>query len=112
MANLITLMRGYCDSFGDTCDGCIFYNINGSYECKFINSKVTDKEKEALELKAKKLNFRNLSEYLSFIGLNAEITVQASKVVNRVKTKIKFTKEQERRFNENKIRNNKENNEF
>lgn len=46
---------------------------------KGINIRVTDEEKQQLELNSKKYKFISLSEYLRFLGLNSEIFINVHK---------------------------------
>lgn len=46
---------------------------------KLINTRITDEEKEVMLKKCKEYGFKTLSEYLRFVGLNAEIKVIGEK---------------------------------
>jgi hypothetical protein len=41
-----------------------------------INTRISDTEKKIMLEKSKKMGFKNLSEYLRFVGINAEIEVK------------------------------------
>jgi hypothetical protein len=41
-----------------------------------IHIRITDEEKEKILLKADNLGFKQISEYLRFVGLNAETKVE------------------------------------
>ena len=42
---------------------------------KQVHIRITDEEKEKMVLKANDLGFKQLSEYLRFVGLNANVKV-------------------------------------
>jgi thermostable 8-oxoguanine DNA glycosylase len=42
---------------------------------KQVHIRITDEEKEKMLLKAKNLGFKQLSEYLRFVGLNSTVIV-------------------------------------
>jgi hypothetical protein len=44
-----------------------------------IHTRITNTEKEKMIIKSKKLGFKNLSEYLRFVGLNVEIKLEIEK---------------------------------
>jgi len=47
---------------------------------KQVHIRITDDEKERMVIKANELGFKQLSEYLRFVGLNAHVRVNVKEI--------------------------------
>jgi hypothetical protein len=60
---------------GNVCEGCSVDEDKSN----LINVRISDDDKEAMLEKSEELGFKNLSDYLRFVGLNAEMKVEVPK---------------------------------